>query len=266
MRGKFRFKRRLSPPPIKNIWVVTFIVFLIFTLGSFLIVNKGIKPIFLEIADNKTKQLANYAMGIAINKKLNDDLNLADYLEVETDENGNVVSYQMNTAVENRVQRNIQNRVENFLKLLEEGKVIGKEELPLDVEVDPESEKGQNMESVQSDPTLVEIPLGVITGIPLLANFGPKIPVDIRFIGFVSTEMETRIEGLNINNLYYESEVHIVVELETIIPFGTDSVMIEQTIPVGRGGVMGDVPEYYNSGGESGSGSGDLSIPIDPLQ
>ncbi|QDP40995.1 sporulation protein YunB [Radiobacillus deserti] len=263
MRRNFRFKkRRLSPPPVKNIWMITFIVFLFFTLSSFLIVNKGIKPIFLEIADTKTKALANYAMGIAINKRLNDDLNLGEYLEINTDENGNVVSYQMNTAVENRVQRNIQNRVENYLKLLEEGKVIGKEELPLDVEVDPESDKEQNMESVQGDPTLVQIPLGVITGIPLLSNFGPKIPVDIRFIGFVSTEMKTRIEGININNLYYESEVYIKVELETIIPFGTDSVVVEQTIPVGRGGVMGDVPEYYNSGG----GNGDLSIPMDPLQ
>lgn len=260
MRKNLRIKRHRTPPSIRQLFFITTIVFVIVTFVSIGIVNQGVKPVLLQIAETKNKQYANMAMGIAVNKKLNEDLEVADLIEFQYDTNGRVVSYQINAAIENRVQRNIQYRVENFLHQLENG-IVPDTSAPLDVDI--EEQEQTDLEIIQEKSNLIEIPFGQTLGLPLLANLGPKIPVNLELVGYVSTEVETKVTGVKINSVHIEPVVHIEVEIRTVIPFGTKTAHITQEIPIGSGGYNGDVPQYYNNSDEEGA---DLSIPLQPLQ
>ncbi|MCT2535915.1 sporulation protein YunB [Aquibacillus koreensis] len=261
MRKGPKFKRQITPPPARTIFVITFLFFVISTAVSILIVNEGIKPTLINIAQAKNEQYVNLAMGIAVNKKLNDELAEGELIKYTYDDNGTPVSYEIDASVQNRLQYSIHNRIENFLRELEKGNVPKSNE-PFDINL--EGEEDTSIEATKENTSLVEIPLGQVLGIPLLANFGPKVPVKLESMGYVSTEVETRVEKVGINNVHIESVVHIIVEIRTVIPFASKVAKIEQIIPIGSGGYKGEVPEFYNSG--SSEGNTDFSIPIDPLQ
>lgn len=260
MRKKLNYKRHRKLPSSKHLFFITTILFVIATIAGVVIVNKGIKPVLLEIAETRNEQYANMAMGIAVNKKLNEDLEIENLIEFQYDESGQVVSYQINAAMENRVQRNIQYRVENFIHQLENG-VVPDTSTPLDVDI--EAEEQATIETVRGKSNLIEIPLGQVLNLPLLANLGPKIPVNLELIGYVNTEVETKVTDVQINSVHIEPVVHIEVEIRTIIPFGSKTARIEQEIPIGSGGYNGDVPQYYSPGKDDNT---NLSVPIDPLQ
>ncbi|SEO71501.1 sporulation protein YunB [Amphibacillus marinus] len=240
----------------RQIFMWTFLFFLISTFFSMLYINNGIKPILLQIAETRNKQFANMAMGVAVGEELSDDIDLADLIQFNYDQNGRVVSYQVNTALENQIQRNVQYRVENYLKLLEQGIVPDEADLDIDL-------NAVQLDSVRRQSNLIEIPLGQVLGLPLLANLGPKIPVNLEVIGYVNTQVETLIAGIKINNVHIEPVVHIEIGIRTIIPFGSQTALVQQSIPIGSGGYSGEVPLYYNSGSDQEL---PLTIPLDPLQ
>ncbi|WP_440896187.1 sporulation protein YunB [Amphibacillus sp. Q70] len=241
----------------KDILGLTIVLFCLITFLSILYVNYRIKPILLEIAETRNEQYANMAMGVAIGEQMNEDLELGELITFQYDQEGRVVSYQVNAAQETRIQRNIQSRVEQFLHLLEQGVSPDESDL-LELELSQ-----SEIEQVRQQGSLIEIPLGQVLGIPLLANLGPKIPVNLEVIGFVNTEVETLITGMKINSVHIEPVVHINVEIETIIPFGSKTAIIDQSIPIGSGGYSGDVPLYYNMNPEDDT---PLSIPLEPVE
>ncbi|KAB8131831.1 sporulation protein YunB [Gracilibacillus oryzae] len=244
---------------MRQIAYISLLLFIICMISSLLIVNEGIKPVLLEIAKVKVSQIANQAVGIAVNKKISEDLENDKLIQYEVDEQGRVVNYIFNSIIENRVQRNIQYRVENFLKLLEEGDrpEIG---VPLEVEMELEPSEKKLLDEIRKRGLLVEVPLGQTLGIPLLANLGPKIPVNMEVIGFVETSITSDIVETGVNGAYIHVNVHIEVEMRVVIPFASEPVRVVQDIPVTKVFHPGDVPDYY----QDGEGDSNLSVPLDP--
>lgn len=258
---RIRWNRRRSNKPLRNqVAFITFFLFVLSMIASILIVNEGIKPVLLDYAETRVTQIANQAMGIAVSKKISDDLKADDLFQEVVDENGNVENYVFNTVVENRVQRNVQYRVENFLRLLEEGE-RPETGTPVEIEMDLEPEERELLNDIREKGLLIEIPIGQALGIPILANLGPKIPVNIEVIGSVGTKITSELSETGINGAYIHVNVHIEVEMRVVIPFASDTKKIEQNIPVTKVFHPGDVPQYYHEGG----GSSDLSLPLEPL-
>lgn len=259
--GVFVRKRKLSIVLNgKHLIFLTTLLFLTTTLISLVVVNEGIKPVLMDIAETRNKQYANMAMGIAVSKKLNEDLDMEELIQFQYDNAGRVVSYQINAAVENKVQRNIQYRVETFLHQLEQGIVP---DVNATYDMDDEFSGFNDLdavENIQRQSNLIEIPIGQVLDLPLLANLGPKIPVNLEVMGYVNTQVETRVKSVSINSVHIEPVVHIEVEIRTIIPMGTKTAHIKQTIPIGGGGYSGDVPQYYNQGSSDGSS---IMIPFE---
>jgi len=252
----WRTKRRFVETK-KDLFALTTVIFFLITLFSIVYVNNRVKPILLEIAETRNEQYANMAMGIAIGNQINQDLELGELISFQYDQNGRVVSYQVNAALETQIQRNIQLRVEQFLKLLERGAILDETELlALDL-------RQAEIEQIRRQASLIEIPLGQALGVPLLANLGPKIPVNLEVIGFVNTKVETLITGMKINSVHIEPVVHINVEIRTVIPFGSRIATIDQSIPIGSGGYSGEVPLYYNANPNDGV---PLSIPLESAE
>src|SRR5699024_11927400 len=78
----------LAPPPGRNIFVISFIFFIILLLFSIWIIDRGIKPALMEIAERKTTEFATRAINAAV--KFAENYTFEDIAETTTDHNGNV--------------------------------------------------------------------------------------------------------------------------------------------------------------------------------
>ncbi|WP_077625296.1 sporulation protein YunB [Sediminibacillus massiliensis] len=249
-----------KPPSLGHVFVFTLVFFIISTFLSIWVINKGIEPTLMDIAETRTRQFTRLAINEAVSKKIAEDLHYEQLIQEETDNEGKVVSVGWNSVVTNRVVRNTTFRVQNFLRQLENGE-IPEPGSTLDVELEPET--NSSIDSVRNNPTLIEIPVGQAFGIPLLANLGPKIPVQIEVIGDVQSEPIMKHKELGINNVFFELFVHLEVNLRIVVPFQTRPTTITQDIKIDDRYLPGEVPEFYNNGGASDT---PFSIPIDPLQ
>lgn len=239
--------------------MMTVVVFIIATLLSVWLINRGIEPTLIEMAETKTNQFAREAINEAVSRRIVDDLEADEILDIETDEEGNIVSMNWNSVVINRVLRNTTFRVQNFLKRIERGEITPEESLDFDLEHDVVLEE----DTVEDHRAIVRIPIGQATNNALLANLGPQVPVNFRIIGDVQSDVERRVTEYGINNALIELDIFIQANVQVVIPFATKTTTVETHVPVSIGVIQGEVPEFYNQGGGN---SPDISIPYRDLQ
>ncbi|QHE53427.1 sporulation protein YunB [Pontibacillus sp. HMF3514] len=258
---KIRRKHKpMAPPPPGQIFMVTFVFFIISTFGSLWIINKGLEPKLLEIAEAKTDQFARNAIFEAVNKKIGDGLNEDIIIIDENDSNGYVRSVQWNMPLINRTHYQTHYRVQQYLERLEEGKAVEPGE-SLDIDVDQEN--GSTQQELLEKPQIARIPLGQVTNNVLLNNLGPKIPVHFATIGDVESQVIAKVEYHPINNTMYQLYLRVKVNLRILLPFSTDTTTVETEIPIAQNTVHGDVPEFYNN--SEGGTNPSVEIPFGSL-
>ncbi|WLR50470.1 sporulation protein YunB [Bacillus tianshenii] len=239
-RRKSRIIRK-GPLPFRHVVVITFIIFILFTFQGLWIINKGIEPTLMNIAETKTQQIAKQAINQAFNKKLAKDLNVEQLVFIEKDSSGKITSLGWNPTVVNTVLRETTYRVQEYLSQVEEG-YVPDASLPPDVDIevdDPEKRRSG---------IVYEMPLGQATNNALLANLGPKVPVRFTSIGDVTAEVNKRITEYGINNTLIEILIHVEVNVQVVIPFATKTSVVSTDIPVDIRVLQGEVPYLYNNG------------------
>ncbi|MGI8315671.1 sporulation protein YunB [Halobacillus mangrovi] len=253
-------KNAIHGPSIGKKIVLTLLFFLIFTALSLWFINRGITPALIGIAETKTQQLARDAINEAVNKQIAEDLQFNDLVKMEKDTDGNIVYMGWNSVVVNRVLRNTTYRVQSFLKRMELNE-LPMEDTSLEPDIDPE----MTQEDLGEQPaTLIEIPVGQATNNTILANLGPKVPVQLRVIGDVQSNFQSEITEYGINAALFQLSIHIEVNVRIVIPFSTETTTVETDIPIDTATILGEVPNFYGGMGEGGDPS--FSYPMDPLQ
>ncbi|MFG6117000.1 MULTISPECIES: sporulation protein YunB [Thalassobacillus] len=254
-----KYSKNHAPPSMGKIFLVTFIFFIFFTILGLWIINKGITPTLIEIAETRTKQFGRDAIVDAVGKRIADDLTYEDLMDIQKDNNGNIVYMGWNSVVVNRVLRNTTFRVQNYLRQIEKGN-LPDPGAPLDVPLDEEND----VDEIEESPILVRIPIGQATKNTLLANLGPKVPVRFQVIGYVESNVENNITEYGINSALFELVIHIKAEVRIVIPFSTKTSTVTADIPVAHSTIMGPVPDFYN--GSGGEKSPSFSVPMDGFQ
>lgn len=242
--------------------VISLLFFALFTVLSLWYINRGVTPALVEIAETKAQQLARDAINEAVSKQIAEDLQFNDLVKMEKDDQGNVVYMGWNSVLVNRALRDTTIRVQNFLKRMELG------ELPMeDTTLEPDLDPDRTPEEQGEQPaTLIELPIGMATNNSLLANLGPKVPVQLRVIGDVQSEVDIEMTEYGINAALFELTIHFEVNVRIVIPFSTETTVVTNNIPIDQATILGEVPEYFGgmSGGDGGNPS--FSLPMEPLQ
>ncbi|MED4968928.1 sporulation protein YunB [Parageobacillus toebii] len=232
-----RFSRR-GPLPFRYVFLLTFVFFMFSTALSLWIVNKRIEPVLMEIAEKETKRIANLVINNAIEQQfLKDNPEMSDLITVQKDENGKIASVDFNAVIVNRILANTDDYVMQSLKAATEGKI---EELELP---DAEPEKGKN------SGIIYYIPIGQVTNNSLLGNLGPHVPVQFQIIGNVLSDVTKEIKPFGINNVLIEVDIHVSVDIQVVIPFSAKAATVSTKIPIAMHVIQGEVPEFYNNGG-----------------
>jgi len=236
--------------------MISFVIVCILVFLSIWIIDKGIKPTLIEIADRKTTEFATRAINSAV--KFAEEYSFESIANLTKDDSGKISMVGYDQTVVNKINRAATDRVEEFFHSMNRGEPPDYED-PLD---EPEVYGDTVDELVDRDPTVVEIPIGQATGNTVLANLGPKIPVNLELVGSVQTDIIEEREEVGINGVVITLYVFVEADVQIVIPFSTELKNVSTKIMIDKHLVMGEVPEFYGGSGNNPS----ISVPKKDLQ
>lgn len=240
MRLRIHLKKKRHKLSVGNTIIIIFILVVTMTYFSLNYLNKNVVPVLMSYATSQVRKFSSLIINRAISKQIAEDLSVEDMFIITKSETGEIRTIDFDPIVVNKTLNKIVNTIQLNLKYLEEGK-LELLELPDNVLIDYNEEE-------LSNGVIYEIPSGVVFNNSLLANLGPKIPVKLSLIGDIVSNVNTKVTNYGINNALIEVSIYVQVESRVILPFITDTVIVETEIPVAMKLVQGIVPDYLLGG------------------
>jgi sporulation protein YunB len=240
--AKFRTRRPWKGAlSFRYVMLITLVFFLLSTAIGLLLVNRGIEPTLMRVAESETRTIASLVINKAITKRTTETGANNDVIEILPSENGKASNVKLNTEYINRVLAETTAQIHKNLKTVKRGDLASLEQVT-DVEIETAA--------TEKDSGIIwYVPLGQATNITLFGNLGPKIPIKFHAIGDVEPDVKIEKKQMGINNSWVEVSIHIEVSVQIITPFATKITKLTQSIPVGGALIQGDVPQFYNGGG-----------------
>jgi sporulation protein YunB len=243
--------RRAGPLPFRYVFLLTFVFFILSTAISIWIINKGIEPTLMDIAEKETKRIANLIIDSSVDQQiLKGDIDVNNLIKVEKDESGKISSIEFDAAVVQHVLAKTNDSVQKSLRAAMEGNLHELEFGGEEIKPKEPKEKG----------IIYYIPLGQATNNTLLGNLGPRIPVRFYVIGNVASGVKEKIQPFGINNALVEIFIEIEVNVQVVIPFATKTATVSSDIPIAMQVISGEVPNFYNNGGNVNPS---FEVPVD---
>jgi sporulation protein YunB len=91
----------------------------------------------------------------------------------------------------------------------------------------------------------VSIPAGNLTGLSLLMGRGPGIPVEIMVLTSSHVEFRNNIVTAGINQTKHQISLLVIVDIDVLVPWGTENAQICTELLIADTVVVGQVPETY---------------------
>ena len=91
----------------------------------------------------------------------------------------------------------------------------------------------------------IGIPAGNLTGISLLMGRGPNIPVQIIVLTSSRVEFNNSIVTAGINQTKHQINLEVIVDIDILVPWGTESAQVVTEILIADTIVVGKVPDTY---------------------
>ena len=251
MKKRIHLKRKFSFFEKKINFVIFIVIILIIMIVLTLnFISLKVNPVLLDYAQMEARKIASIIINDAVNQNITNDIDIEELFIITRDTNNEVKTIDFNPIIVNQILTETTILVQSNLRYLEQGKV-DMLNLMNNALIDYNQDK-------LKQGIIYEIPSGVIFGNSFLANIGPKIPVQFSLVGDIVGYINTNVTDYGINNALIE--VNIVLELseQVILPFVSEKITIDTTIPVALKLIQGSVPNYYLNGFNSPS----FALPI----
>ena len=99
--------------------------------------------------------------------------------------------------------------------------------------------------STKDNTVTIGIPTGNLTGASLLMGRGPKIPVKIVVLSSSRVEFDNSIITAGINQTKHQINLRVAVDMEILIPWGTQSTEVSTDVLIADTVIVGKVPDTY---------------------
>lgn len=229
--------RRRRPASRRKIWIILLVVVILATFQFMGYVERRMTKPIIHLAQIRVKQIATESINDAITAQVANQQQVEELIDWKTDNTGKITGFMLNYSAHMKVTSETIQTVRHTLD-----------------EVSRLSES---------------IPLGQALGSPILASFGPGIPIKIEPKGDVKVDLNTRRQDAGINMILVEVFLRVKTELAVVVPFNIESQAVETEIPVSYLLVVGDVPMYYydnkgNPVGNTGPDAPNIALPALP--
>ncbi len=240
---KIKKNKRLS---IYKILGLIAIIILFFTFFLFMKFNKKITPRLLNVAAasiNKLNEtiLTNYRV-----KDIYKQVDLENCIKVVKNNKDEIITVDFNLE-----------RVYEALSILTEyiQKSVGDHTLRKEILNNYNEDLSSGLDSI-----VLSLPIGISSDGLYLVNLGPRIPVKVNYMGYVSSSVRIKLEDYGINNALISIYIDCFINNEFIAPFREEKINHEYNILIYSKIIQGIVPTYF--GGSIEKKSSLLSLPI----
>ena len=209
------------------IFFISLLFIIIISLVSIKLISNKISPLVMDYSISEMKRIISIIINRSINSDLLEKINLEKMFIVNKDDLDDISTISLDSVMVNKITDIISDACEDNLRLIEDGKYdILKEKFNINRE-------------------LFYVPSGIILKTTLFNSIGPKIPINLKFIGNVTSNLKTDVKDYGINNSLITISIDITVEMMVILPFSSDYVKIDNSIPIMVKLIHGKVPDIY---------------------
>lgn len=191
------------------------VLLLLLVMGSVLYrLDAFLRPAFFRLAACRITQLATEMVNRAVQEELQaGNYQYKDFISVHQDQQGRVVMMQANTVRMNMFATRVSLAV--------------------------------NRQLAKMPQQTVQLPLGVITGLTWLADYGPRLSVRVLPAGALRVSWQDKFEAVGINQTRHVLALCLVTDIKLVAPVFNETVPLTTTVPVAESVVVGDVPRVY---------------------
>lgn len=93
----------------------------------------------------------------------------------------------------------------------------------------------------------VSVPLGTLSGVPLLAGLGPRLSFRFTPVGMVQSSFHSEFRSAGINQTLHRITLQLTGTVRIVLPGRSYSVTVSTQAPVAENVIVGDVPEAYTN-------------------
>ncbi len=183
-------------------------------VGGFIWININLRPVLVGLSCARVQSAAARAMNEAILEIMSDPENSEGLIEVR-DTGSKVYLLQANSARLNALAAVCANSAQERIAML--------------------GEQG------------ISVPLGTISGVPLLVGKGPKMSLRFTPAGAVSSSFESEFRSAGINQTLHRINLELTATVRVILPGGSNTVTVTVSAPIAENIIVGDVPEAYTN-------------------
>lgn len=184
------------------------IVFVLLLISSTLLKNLATKMAVSDATDAVTK-----AVNDAINEVIgNGEYGFDYFISLEKDSAGEISAVTSNMAHINLLSTEILNTV---------------------------------ISSTDNGVLSIKIPVGNLTGLNLLLNKGPEIETEIIMLTSSRVGFRNEIESCGINQAKYQLILEVTIDIDILVPWGTQSTSTVTEVIVADTVIVGKVPDTF---------------------
>lgn len=215
MKKKHRWRRRKrQPQPNWQPWLAAAVPALLAAALLFSWANRLLLPVLETAARDQVSNLVTAVIQRAADDCLSDEsAAYGDFVQLEMGPDGRVAALTSDTAVSTRFRRQLTDAV-----LAE-------------------------LETLEASP--ISIPLGTLTGQPLLSGKGPRVKVRFSGAGTVSAEYANSFTAAGVNQTRHQVVLQLTVDLALFLPGEILPVSVSAGIPVAETVIVGEPPDTY---------------------
>ena len=221
------------------LFTILFYTFLLSLLGSFIFIyyfNKVLSPQLITYAEKEVKYITNLVINNSI-RNYHYQGNTNNYLIIEKNNQNEITLITYNTELINNTTTKITETLEKDLKYLTNSNF---KELNLKIDTIP----NYYYDKI-NDGIILTIPIGMATNNKLLSNIGPKIPIKLKLVGEISTNIKSKVKEYGLNNALIELYIETKSTISIQMPFISKEITIKNNIPLTMQIIQGNIPEYY---------------------
>lgn len=237
-----RVSRRVSS---YRIFMIALVLFCVMTVFGAIILSEAIKPTLMELALTEAEQAVIYAVNYGLSdrtlKEMRHDVDFSKenilvnenrFMHKTFDKDSEPQLITFNGLAIQQFIAHRTGKIQHFLRLIENGK--------LSINHDGDSIIKFNKKPVGIS---TQVPIGSVTGVTLLNNLGPNIPIHFEVMNNVETKLQQKIDRVGINSSHIQLSVQVRVKIKVVMPFMTKATWIDHPFPIVEETVKGKIPK-----------------------
>ncbi|HWP97063.1 MAG TPA: sporulation protein YunB [Syntrophomonadaceae bacterium] len=201
--------RTMYSKPKKYLWAIAAVTFLVL----FLYIDFQLKASILQLSKSKVQLQGTEILNRIVNEQVVSQVKYEDIVAVYKDKEGKIEMIQPNTVELNRV---ISSTIAGVSRSL-----------------------------MQMKDDSIEVPMGQLSGLRILAAWGPEVQVRIIPTSEVHVDLLNKFEDAGINQTRHLIYMNINTTMRVAVPYLSDEVNVSSTVPLAETIIVGQVPQNY---------------------